>query len=220
MPFKFEDLQNLYEEEVKRNPKAYENLLVILEKAEELYVQEKQKEGFKGDMGQSWRSWSGQNFEKLMVHILPKLIDEAGLPLELIQGSIVKNRQTDETLSRVKRNILVDFGIYGYHLPDADIVVYDPSDASVKAIISCKISLRERIAQTAYWKLRLRSCPVTRHIKMFFLTPDKDKTFENEEIDKSKAIVLYELDVAYILRENLVEQHNLRKLERITDDLQ
>ena len=219
MPFKFEDLQNLYDEEVKRNPKAYENLPVILEKAEELYVQEKQKDGFKGDMGQSWRSWSGQNFEKLMVHILSKLIDEAGLPLELIQGSILQNIQTDETLIRVKRNILVDFGIYGCHLPDADIVVYDPSDASVKAIISCKISLRERIAQTAYWKLRLRSCPVTRHIKMFFLTPDKDKTLENEEKDKSKAIVLYELDVAYILRENFVEQHNLRKLERITDDL-
>ena len=26
MPFKFEDLQDLYDEEVKRNPKAYENL--------------------------------------------------------------------------------------------------------------------------------------------------------------------------------------------------
>ena len=122
-------------------------------------------------------------------------------------------------LCKVKRNILVDLGIYGCHMPDADIVVYDPFDASVKAIISCKISLRERIAQTAYWKLRLRSCPVTRHIKMFFLTPDKDKTLENEKIDKSKAIVLHELDVAYILRENFVEQHNLRRLERITEDL-
>ena len=105
-------------------------------------------------------------------------------------------------------------------MPDADIIVYDPSDASVKAIISCKISLRERIAQTGYWKLRLRSCPVTRHIKMFFLTPDRDNTFTNNKINKSKAIVLHELDVAYILHENFVEQHNLRRLERITDDLQ
>ena len=220
MPFEFEDLQNLYDEEVKRNPKAYNNLSAFLEKAKELYVQEKQKEGFKGDMDQSWRSWSGQNFEKLMIHILSKLIDEAGLPLELIQGSILEKEQNDTVLCQVKRNIAVDFGIHGCYMPDADIIVYDPSDASVKAIISCKISLRERIAQTGYWKLRLRSCPVTRHIKMFFLTPDRDNTFTNNKINKSKAIVLHELDVAYILHENFVEQHNLRRLERITDDLQ
>lgn len=220
MPFKFEDLQDLYDEEVKRNPKAYENLPTFLEKVKKLYVREKEKDDFKGDMGQSWRSWNGQNFEKLMIHILSRLIDDAGIPLELIQGSILEKQQNDTMLCKVKRNILVDLGIYGCHMPDADIVVYDPSDASVKAIISCKISLRERIAQTAYWKLRLRSCPVTRHIKMFFLTPDKDKTLENEKIDKSKAIVLHELDVAYILRENFVEQHNLRRLERITEDLQ
>ena len=219
MPFEFEDLQDLYDEEVKRNPKAYENLPVFLEKVEKLYVREKEKDDFKGDMGQSWRSWNGQNFEKPMIHILSRLIDDAGIPLELIRGSILEKQQNDSMLGRVKRNILVDLGIYGCHMPDADIVVYDPSDASVKAIISCKISLRERIAQTAYWKLRLRSCPVTRHIKMFFLTPDKDKTLENEKIDKSKAIVLHELDVAYILRENFVEQHNLRRLERITEDL-
>lgn len=220
MPFEFENLQDLYDEEVKRNPKAYENLPAFLEKVEKLYVREKEKDDFKGDMGQSWRSWNGQNFEKLMIHILSRLIDDAGIPLELIRGSILEKQQNDSMLGRVKRNILVDLGIYGCHMPDADIVVYDPSDASVKAIISCKISLRERIAQTAYWKLRLRSCPVTRHIKMFFLTPDKDKTLENEKIDKSKAIVLHELDVAYILRENFVEQHNLRRLERITEDLQ
>ena len=191
-----------------------------MEKVEKLYVREKEKDDFKGDMGQSWRSWNGQNFEKLMIHILSRLIDDAGIPLELIRGSILEKQQNDTILCKVKRNILVDLGIYGCHMPDADIVVYDPFDASVKAIISCKISLRERIAQTAYWKLRLRSCPVTRHIKMFFLTPDKDKTLENEKIDKSKAIVLHELDVAYILRENFVEQHNLRRLERITEDLQ
>ena len=220
MPFEFEDLQRLYDEELEHNPKAYGNLPAFLDKVEELYVQEKEKDGFKGDMGQSWRSWSGQNFEKLAFHILSKLIDEAGLPLALIRGSTLEKQQNDAMLCKVKRNILVDFGIHGCHMPDADIVVYDPSDASVKAIISCKISLRERIAQTAYWKLRLRSCPITRHIKLFFLTFDRDEIFEDEKINKSKIIVLYELDVTYIFRENFVEQHNLRRFERIIDDLQ
>ena len=98
MPFEFEDLQDLYDEEVKHNPKAYENLPAFLEKVEKLYVREKEKDDFKGDMGQSWRSWNGQNFEKLMIHILSRLIDDAGIPLELIQGSILEKQQNDNTL--------------------------------------------------------------------------------------------------------------------------
>lgn len=218
--FEFEDLQNLYDEEVKHNPKAYENLPVFLEKAEELYVQEKQKDGFKGDMGQSWRSWSGQNFEKLMVHILSKLIDEAGIPLELIQGSILKNIQTDETLSRVKRNVVIDYGIQGFHVPETDIVVYDPSNASVKAIISCNATIRERMIKSIFWKFKLRSCPITRHIKEFFITLDEDGTLVSDGPNPLKAFALNNLDVAYVLCEDLVEQHNIRRLERITDDLQ
>ncbi len=215
----FETFRALYDQELAYNPKAYENISAILEKAEELFVREKQDSGYRGDIGQAWRSWIGHNFEKLALHILSKLIDEAGLQLKLIQGSILERQQTDVQLSQVKRNILVDFGEFGCFMPDADIVIYDPSDSSVKAIISCKISLRERIAQTGYWKLRLRSCPITQHIRMFFITPDRDRIIIKEGINKSKAILLHELDAAYILRENLVEQYNLRKLEWIKEDL-
>ncbi len=220
MPFEFEDLADLYDQHLKRNPKAYEALPDILAEAEELYAQEKLKSNPKIDIGQSWRSWSGKNFEKLLFHILFRFIDGAGLPLKLVRGSILVSQQKDAVLDRVKRNILVDFGIHGCFLPDADIVVYYPSDASVKAIISCKTSLRERIAQTGYWKLRLRASPTTRHIKAFFVTPDKDGTLISDKPNKSKTIVLYELDAAYVLRKDLVEQHNLRKLERIKEDLQ
>lgn len=215
-----EILRNIYDEELAHNPKAYENLPDILERAVQVYTEERKAEGYKGDMGQSLRATTGPNIEKLLLHILTRVIDEAGLPLALIRGASLENQQTDPMLGKVKRNILVDFGIHGCFLPDADIIVYDPTDASVKAIISCKISLRERIAQTGYWKLRLRSCPITQHIKMFFLTSDRDNDFEKNKITKRKAIVLHELDAAYILRENLIEQYNIRKLERIKEDLQ
>ena len=220
MPFEFEDLQSLYDEELEHNPKAYGNLPAFLDKVEDLYVEEKRKDGFEGDMGQSWRSWSGQNFEKLAFHILSKFIDEAGLPLELIQGSTLRNIQTDETLSRVKRNVVIDYGPQGFHVPETDIVVYDPSDASVKAIVSCNATIRERMIKSIFWKFKLRSCPITRHIKEFFITLDEDGTLASDGPNPLKAFALNNLDVAYVLCEDLVEQHNLRRFERIIDDLQ
>ena len=216
-------LMDLYDRESEHNPKAYENIPAILKKAEELYEKEKEKLEPEKDIGQSLRSTKGSSFEKLMVHILSKMIDEAGLPFKLIRGATLTGEQTDMVLETVKRNILVHFGTLGtqgYFMPDADIIVYHPADASVKAIISCKISLRERIAQTGYWKLKLRASSYTRHIKAFFLTPDRDKRMIRDRIDKSKAIVIHELDAAYVLRKNLVEQYNFRKLERIKEDLQ
>ncbi|MCX7997984.1 MAG: BsaWI family type II restriction enzyme [Leptospiraceae bacterium] len=41
-------------------------------------------------------------------------------------------------------------------------------------MISSKVTLRERIAQTAYWKLKLSSDKVTKHIKVCFITLDED----------------------------------------------
>jgi len=40
--------------------------------------------------------------------------------------------------------------------------------------ISSKVTLRERIAQTGYWKFKLFQNDVTKHIKVYFITPDED----------------------------------------------
>jgi hypothetical protein len=37
--------------------------------------------------------------------------------------------------------------------------------------------MRERIAETGYWKLKLKNSKVTRHIKIFFATLDEDGIF-------------------------------------------
>ena len=62
------------------------------------------------------------------------------------------------------------------HLPDLDLIIFDPSDGYVFALVSIKLTLRERIAQTGYWKLKLSACSCHRHIKVYFITPDEDGT--------------------------------------------
>ena len=87
----------------------------------------------------------------------------AGKEIELLGLRIVEGNKLERTsgsnlpkeLGQVKRNLLVDFGEFGSHLPDVDLIVYEPKTLKVLAVISSKVTLRERIAQTGYWKIKL-----------------------------------------------------------------
>lgn len=121
----------------------------------------------------------------------------------------------------MKRNLLVDFGKYGSHLPDVDIVIFDPKDSTIVAVLSCKVTLRERIAQTGYWKIKLASDIITNNIKVFFITPDEDGTLTYKNpIKKSRAIVEKDLDGSYVLSEkNIEESEKVKMFDRFIDDL-
>lgn len=67
-------------------------------------------------------------------------------------------------------------------LPDTDMVIAncnieDPWRSEGLAIVSCKTSLRERIAQACYWKLKLLSSDTTKNVKVFLTTTDNDNDF-------------------------------------------
>lgn len=95
------------------------------------------------------------------------------------------------------------------HLPDVDIIIYDPKDSCVLAVISVKVTLRERIAQTGYWKLKLLSSAVTKDVKVYFITLDEDKTLATKKPPKKgRAIVEVDTDGGYIMNENKLEQSN------------
>ena len=214
----FEELMRLYRRRLETNPKAYEEISDILEEMKPIHRADAIRRGVR-DVEQSWRAWKGNNYERFVREIVASSI-EARLPLRVIRGSILERRTLDKEFSRVKRNLLVDFGGHGSFLPDADIVVYSPEDGAVKAIISCKITLRERVAQAGYWKLRLLADEVTEHIKVLFATPDEDNTLMSDRPNKSKAIALHELDGTYVLQEGASEKPHLKALDEIIEELQ
>lgn len=124
-------------------------------------------------------------------------------------------------LSRVKRNLAVDYGEFGLHLPDVDIIIYNPQDYRVLAAISSKVTLRERIAQTGYWKLKLLQDNATKHIRVYFITPDEDGTLTYKKpTKKGRAIVEVDLDASYVLTEKEVEESDKVKMfEHFIEDL-
>lgn len=140
----------------------------------------------------------------------------------MINGnSLDKQITDDEILSKVKRNLLVDFGEFGSHLPDADIVIYNEKTCEVIAIISSKVSMRERITETGYWKLKLNSSKVTKHIKVFFATLDEEGVFSSElPVKKQRAICEVDTDGCYVLTdEKIISSKNVKSFSELINDL-
>ncbi|MFN3805163.1 MAG: BsaWI family type II restriction enzyme [Pyrobaculum sp.] len=79
-------------------------------------------------------------------------------------------------------------------LPDVDIAIVDKLSRNVKVVISCKTSLRERLTETAFWKLLTQSREKI-DVKFILITTNKDKELE---IDTNRYIIQHVLDCTFI----------------------
>lgn len=144
--------------------------------------------------------------------------------LKIVEGNTLERKNSNklsEELNRVKRNLLIDYGEFGSHLPDVDIIIYEPKTCEVIAVLSSKVTLRERIAQTGYWKIKLSQDKVTKHIKVFFVTPDEDRTLSlRKPAKKGRAIVEVDTDGSYVMSEEEIEESDkVKKFDKFLIDL-
>jgi type II restriction enzyme len=221
---KIKDLMGLYEEKRRTyGIDVYKHISELFEEAKKMHHKDWLKHPTAmNDHEQSWRAWKGKNLEKLVLHMLKTEIESLGL--RIIEGNKLERtsgQNLPRDLSQVKRNLLVDFGEFGSHLPDIDLVVYEPKTLRILAVISSKVTLRERIAQTGYWKIKLSRDEVTKHIKVFFVTPDEDNTLSvKKPAKKGRAIVEIDTDGSYVMSQNLVEETDKVKMfDKLIDDL-
>ena len=135
---------------------------------------------------QSWNSVKGATLELVIEHILRQQLEKFNLDL-------IKVGKSHEKIN-------IDFGDYGSHLPDVDLVVYQRSRDRILAILSIKTSLRERIAQTAYWRMKLHAQSNTKNIKVFLVTPNSDNDLRiKKNQKKNRAVVETDIDAVYIV---------------------
>lgn len=218
----FEDLRMLYIKKRKElGADVYKHISKLLKEAKELHRRDWSKNPTpNGDHEQSWRAFKGKNLEKLVQYIITDEIEELGL--KVVNGNkLARTTNLSKELSQVKRNLAIDYGEFGLHLPDVDIIIYDPIDYEVLIVISSKVTLRERIAQTGYWKFKLLQDEATKHIKVYFVTPDEDGTLiYKKPTKKGRAIVEVDLDGSYVLTEERIEESQKVKLfEHFIEDL-
>jgi type II restriction enzyme len=221
---KLNDLITLYEKKkATYGNNAYKHVSELLGEAKEIHKQDWLKKPTPNrDHEQSWRAFKGKNLEKLVVHIIKDEVESLGL--KIVDGNKLEKTNSNNLpleLSSVKHNLLVDYGEFGSHLPDVDIVIYDPKTHKIVAVISSKVTLRERIAQTGYWKIKLSRDKVTEHIKVFFITPDEDGTLTKRiPAKKGRAIVEEDTDGSYVMSERAVEESaKVKMFDKFMDDL-
>ncbi|MEO0178345.1 MAG: BsaWI family type II restriction enzyme [candidate division WOR-3 bacterium] len=130
---------------------------------------------------------------------------------EVIKGS--KLEKADNKLG------VVDFGEFGMHLPDADLVVYEPKKCKPIAIISSKATLRERIAQTGYWNVKLKASPTTANIRVFFVTLDEDGDLTlKKPAKKGRAIAEVDTDGTFVITNKRLEESNkVKTIEKLLE---
>ncbi|MHA1951821.1 MAG: BsaWI family type II restriction enzyme [Candidatus Thorarchaeota archaeon] len=217
----FDDLKRMYNEyQIRYGKEAYKHISELLVEAKRMHRAAWEKNPTPArDYDQSWRPWKGYNLEKLVHYILENEVEELGL--KIVKGSVFTSKKLSGTLARAKENLMLDFGECGSHLPDLDRIIYNPRSGEVLAVLSMKVTLRERITQTCYWKLAMEREEKTRHIKVFFITLDEDGALTSRKnATKNRAVVESDLDGTYVLTQaELEESSKIKLFEHLMQDL-
>ena len=213
------DLIKIYEaKKAQYGPEAYRYISNVLMEAKEQH-----KKDFQGvDHEQSWKGFKGNALEGLILYIINDEITIMGL--KILKGKKFERTKPENLsteLKHVKKNLSIDFGKFGFHTPDVDLVIYDPKTYKVIAVLSSKVTLRERITQTAYWNLKMKNYELTKHIKVYFITPDEDSTLTiANPAKKGRVIVEVDTDGGYVLNEKEIEQSDkIKTFDKFIDDL-
>ncbi len=117
----FQDLMILYEKKkTLYGIETYKHISELLDEAKEIHKKDWMKKPTpENDHEQSWRAFKGKNLEKLVLYIIKDEVESLGL--EIVDGNKLERTSSDNLsfkLSSVKRNLLVDYGEFGSHLPD------------------------------------------------------------------------------------------------------
>jgi len=213
------DLIKIYEaKKAQYGPEAYRYISNVLMEAKEQH-----KKDFQGvDHEQSWKGFKGNALEGLILYIINDEITIMGL--KIVKGKKFERTKPENLsteLKHVKKNLSIDFGKFGFHTPDVDLVIYDPKTYKVIAVLSSKVTLRERITQTAYWNLKMKNYELTNNIKVYFITPDEDGTLTiANPAKKGRVIVEVDTDGGYVLSEKEIEQSDkVKTFDKFIDDL-
>lgn len=229
---KVNELIKLYEDYKKRyGREAHKHVSELLSEAKDIHVSDYlnskkaarlREQGRQPDAEQSWKGFKGNALESLLLYILKNEIESLGF--RIVKGSKFERTKPENLsteLKHVKRNLSIDFGKFGFHVPDVDLVIYDAKSFKVIAVISSKVTLRERIAQTAYWNYKIKNYELTKDIKVYFVTPDEDGTLLHKTpAKKGRAIVETDTDGGYVLTTtNIEESDKVKTFDKFISDL-
>jgi len=161
---------------------AENNLRILLEK---YYSNQRSRD-------QAWKTCKGSLYEYAVFRYIQNIIEN---------NISLKNKITvimgDEALLSHKDQIVIRN--WSEIFPDVDILIIEKETNLVRAILSCKTSLRERLTETAFWKRELEKTRDMSNIKLVFITTDRDNELRTET---NRYIILHVVDYTFITDPN------------------
>ncbi len=136
---------------------------------------------------QGWKSCKGSLYEYGIFRYLQEVINNNKL-----NKKFLVLRGNDALIDHVNQIVIHNWSDI---FPDVDILIIERNTGLVKAIVSCKTSLRERLTETAFWKRELELTKRSNDIKLIFTTTDKDNELK---IDTNRYILLHVIDGTFV----------------------
>jgi len=195
----FDDLKRLYNDYIRENQLNFSSAIErfdsiaegairpeIIKKYTRKFMDEKRqdKRNARRSVDQMWRSCKGSLYEYAVCKALNEILaNDSSLAQEL---DIIHGSKLNDIIR--KQLTIVDWSEI---LPDVDFVIINKNCNKIMSVLSCKTSLRERLAETAFWARELKP----KGIDVIFITTDKD---EEITADNNRYIVMHVLDYTII----------------------
>lgn len=173
-----------------------------------------------GELGEKWRTSKASTFRERVQHLIVEPIEELGMKV-IACAQLRTNDILPEELENVKRYLAIDYREFGPYIPHIDIVIYNPENSHVVAVIRCEVNLRRYMLGIVCWRLKLRAEKDKASIKFYLVTTDVDETTEVVGLlPNARAIAETDLDGTYVLTAEALEESDKVKLfEHFIDDL-
>mgnify|MGYP001770709814 FL=1 len=179
---RFSELKRAYDAIVEENERGYVEALKDFDRLVETRIRKTLGRGRSAD--QAWKSCKGGLYEYAVCRAIEEMLVEIpGLSerLALVHGTRLSEEYRQQIVIANWTEIM----------PDTDLAIVDLKTGKVRAILSCKTSLRERLTETAFWRKELSE----RGIEYIFVTTDKDGEIR---IDTNRYIVMHVIDYTII----------------------
>jgi hypothetical protein len=133
----------------------------------------------------------------MLNYLLAKESEQRGLKVVPI-GKLISPKNLEHSL--VRRRIIITHEVFS-EVPDIDLVIYDPKEEpEVKVAVIGEIRVGERLFDAMLIKTEFERDPVTRHILIWYISPDPDHLLDYYLTPRLKALIEIGIDEAFTLR--------------------
>ena len=176
------------------------------------------------DARAAWRNWKGRSFKDLVKEQireeLLRVNERNDLALAVASDADLAPAKEPDDLNDIRQAVYIDYGDYGKHRANFDLVIFDDRSGQLSSIVFCKTTMRERLVIPLYSAEKIRRQTGDPNLPLILVTLDEDEQLRAPSKTKNYAIASTEFLFTYLLTPSFQETNRIRRFSRFELDLQ